>query len=234
VDTAVDVAKSAADMILLSNDLTVLNTGVTEGRRTFVNVMKYMQMGTSSNFGNMFSMAGAAVFLPFLPMLPTQILLNNMLYDISEVSIPMDYVDLSSVAEPCKWDLHFLRNFMIAMGALSSCFDFITFYVLYKVFNADQEMFRTGWFIESLATQVLVIFVIRTRNSPLKSRPHWLLIFSSLSIVAIGILFPFFKISAVFGFVRPGFFMLMILIVIAFCYLVSAQLLKRLFYRAYV
>ena len=233
VDTAVDVAKSAADIILLSKDLSVLNTGVTEGRRTFVNVMKYIQMGTSSNFGNMFSMAGAAVFLPFLPMLPTQILLNNMLYDLSEVAIPMDYVDANAVAAPCKWDLHLLRNFMITMGSLSSCFDFLTFHVLYKILNANQDAFRTGWFIESLATQVLVIFVIRTRSSPLKSKPHRLLILSSLLVVAIGVLFPFFKISSVFGFIRPESFTLMILAVIAFCYLLSAEFIKRIFYRTY-
>jgi Mg2+-importing ATPase len=185
VDTAVDVAKDAADMILLKHDLSVLCRGVVEGRRTFVNIMKYIMMGTSSNFGNMFSMAGAALFLPFLPMLPIQILLNNLLYDFSEIAIPLDRVDAEELRAPHAWDMQFIRNFMLVLGPVSSIFDFITFYVMQTVLRANEALFQTGWFIESLATQVLVIFVIRTRGNPIKSRPHPWLVASSLAVVAL-------------------------------------------------
>ncbi len=171
VDSAVDVAKAAADMIMLREDLNVLHAGVQEGRRTFANIMKYIMMGTSSNFGNMFSMAGATLFLPFLPMLPSQILLNNLLYDVSELPIPMDNVDNAYLTHPRHWDTAFIRNFMWVVGPVSSVFDFLTFFILLKVFGAGEALFHTGWFIESIATQVLVIFVIRTRGSPFKSRP---------------------------------------------------------------
>ncbi|HKF63354.1 MAG TPA: magnesium-translocating P-type ATPase, partial [Dongiaceae bacterium] len=171
VDTAVDVAKDAAAIILLERDLSVLGHGVREGRRTFGNVMKYVMMGTSSNFGNMFSMAGASLILPFLPMLPVQILLNNLLYDLSEMPIPMDEVDPEAMEAPPHWDVGFIRNFMLVLGPVSSLFDFLTFGLLLLVFGAGPALFQTGWFIESLATQVLVIFVIRTRRNPLQSRP---------------------------------------------------------------
>ena len=144
----------------------MLRDGIREGRRTFSNVLKYIMMGTSSNFGNMFSMAAATLFLPFLPMLPAQILLNNLLYDLSEVPIPMDAVDEEEMARPKKWDMSFIRKFMLMVGPVSSIFDFMTFYVLPTVFHANETLFRTGWFVESLATQVLVIFVIRARRSP--------------------------------------------------------------------
>jgi len=158
-------------MILLRKDLGVLAEGVREGRRTFVNILKYMMMGTSSNFGNMFSMAGGVLFLPFLPMLPTQILLNNLLYDLSETTIPIDRVDDAMVAQPRRWDLALVRKFMVGFGPLSSIFDFITFGLLLWLFDADEKLFHTGWFVESLATQVLVIFIIRTVH-PLQDRPH--------------------------------------------------------------
>jgi len=150
----------------------VLHEGVLEGRRTFANIMKYIMMGTSSNFGNMFSMAGASLLLPFLPMLPTQILLNNILYDISEVPIPLDEVDVEDVRRPQILDMTFIRNFMLVIGPISSAFDFLTFYILLLVLNADESLFRTGWFVESLSTQVLVIFIIRTRANPFKSRAN--------------------------------------------------------------
>ena len=169
VDSAVDVAKAAADMILLKQDLHVLYDGVLEGRRTFGNIMKYIMMGTSSNFGNMFSMAGASLFLPFLPMLPTQILLNNILYDISEVPIPLDEVDAEEILLPRVLNMNFIRNFMLVIGPISSLFDFLTFYIMLVVLKANEKLFQTGWFVESLCTQVLVIFIIRTRGSPLKS-----------------------------------------------------------------
>ena len=148
VDTAVDVAKEAAAMILLRKDLGVLADGVREGRRTFANILKYMMMGTSSNFGNMFSMAGGVLFLPFLPMLPIQILLNNLLYDLSEMTIPMDEVSDAMVAKPRRWDLAIVRKFMFVFGPLSSVFDFITFGLLLWVFRADEALFHTGWFVE--------------------------------------------------------------------------------------
>ncbi|MGC2049603.1 MAG: HAD-IC family P-type ATPase, partial [Gallionella sp.] len=231
VDSAVDVAKEAADMILLRHDLGVLHSGVIEGRRTFGNIMKYIMMGTSSNFGNMFSMAGAAVFLPFLPMLPTQILLNNMLYDVSEIPVPMDHVDHEELAKPRIWDMNFIRNFMLVVGPVSSLFDFLTFYVLLAVLHADQALFQTGWFIESLATQVLVIFVIRTRGNPLKSRPHPLLAATSLAVVAIAVLLPFTPVAAHFGFVPPPLKYFIILPAMTVAYLLMVELVKRHYYR---
>ena len=171
VDSAVDVAKDAADIILLRQDLGVLERGVTEGRRAFGNIMKFIMMAMSSNFGNMFSMAGATLILPFLPMLPVQILLNNLLYAVSEMPIPLDEVDSEITEKPEHWDMRFIRNFMLVMGPVSSIFDFLTFGLLLLVFHADEALFQTGWFIESLATQVLVIFVLRTRRNPLKQPP---------------------------------------------------------------
>ncbi len=182
VDTATEVAKDAADIILLEKDLDVLAEGVAEGRRIFANTMKYVLMGTSSNFGNMFSAAAASAVLPFLPMLPSQILLNNLLYDTGQLSIPTDRVDAEQLRAPAHWDVGFIRRFMLFFGPLSSLFDFLTFAVLLGVFHAGPDLFRTGWFIESMATQVLVIFVIRTRRSPFwKSRPARSLLVASTS-----------------------------------------------------
>jgi Mg2+-importing ATPase len=231
VDSAVDVAKEAADMILLRHDLHVLHAGVLEGRRTFGNIMKYIMMGTSSNFGNMFSMAGAALFLPFLPMLPTQILLNNILYDISEVPIPLDKVDTGEIVAPRALDLNFIRNYMLVIGPISSLFDFLTFYVLLAVLQADEKLFQTGWFVESLCTQVLVIFVIRTRGNPLKSRAHPLLTATSLAIVAIAVLLPLTPPGTHFGFVPPPARFYLILGVMVVVYLFAVELAKRAFYR---
>lgn len=218
-------------MILLKHDLQVLHSGVMEGRRTFGNIMKYILMGTSSNFGNMFSMAGAALFLPFLPMLPTQILLNNILYDISEVPIPLDEVDAAEMATPRVLDLDFIRNFMWVIGPISSLFDFLTFYLLLAVLQADEKLFQTGWFIESLCTQVLVIFVIRTRGNPLKSRPHPLLAATSLAVVTAAMLLPWLPIGAHFGFVPPPARFYLILGGMVLVYLACVELAKRGFYR---
>ena len=231
VDSAVDVAKEAADMILLRHDLHVLHAGVLEGRRTFGNIMKYIMMGTSSNFGNMFSMAGAALFLPFLPMLPTQILLNNILYDISEVPIPLDKVDAGEILAPRTLDLNFIRNYMLVIGPISSLFDFLTFYIMLVVLQADEKLFQTGWFVESLCTQVLVIFIIRTRGNPLKSRAHPLLTATSLAIVAIAVLLPFTPLGTHFGFVPPPLRFYLILGVMVLVYLFAVELAKRAFYR---
>lgn len=200
VDSAVDVAKAAADMVLLRPDLGILQEAVIEGRRTFGNIMKYILMGTSSNFGNMFSMAGAVLFLPFLPMLPTQILLNNILYDLSELPIPFDAVDAHDTAQPRVMDMGLIERFMFTVGPVSSLFDFITFAVLLKVFDASEALFQTGWFVESLCTQVLVIFVIRTRGLPWRSRPHPMLTATSLVVVALAMGLPFTPVGTAFGF----------------------------------
>ncbi|MGB8284986.1 MAG: magnesium-translocating P-type ATPase [Pseudolabrys sp.] len=233
VDGAVDVAKDAADIILLEHDLEVVERGVREGRRTFGNIMKYIMMGTSSNFGNMFSMAGASLILPFLPMLPIQVLLNNFLYDLSEVPIPMDDVDDELLAQPRHWDIKFIRNFMLVLGSVSSIFDFLTFGLLLWVFNATETLFQTGWFMESLATQVLVIFVIRTRGSPLRSRPNPLLAGTSLIVAAVGVLLPYTAIGRWFGFVPLPLTFLAALGAMVVCYLVLAEGVKRWFYRRF-
>ena len=227
VDTAVDVAKDAADMIMLERDLNVVADGVMEGRRTFGNIMKYLMMGTSSNFGNMFSMAGATLFLPFLPMLPVQILLNNLLYDVSEIAIPLDAVDEEYLASPRRWDIGLIQRFMLILGPVSSIFDFLTFYVLLHFFHADQLLFHTGWFVESLATQTLVLFVIRTSQNPLRSRPSRPLTATTLIIVAAGTLLPFSPLAGRLGFVPlPGsYFAYLVAATIA--YLVLVELGKR-------
>ncbi len=230
VDTAVDVAKEAADLILLKRDLSVLHDGVLEGRRTFANIRKYVMMGTSSNFGNMFSMAGASLFLPFLPMLPTQILLNNVLYDLSEVAIPLDHVDQAEVSGPQIWDMRFVRNFMWIIGPVSSLFDFLTFYVLLAVLNAQEALFQTGWFVESLATQVLVIFVIRTRGNPLKSRPHVALAATSLAVLIAAFALPFTELGRYFGFQPPPGRFFVIVVVLVLAYLAMVEAVKRVFY----
>jgi Mg2+-importing ATPase len=231
VDSAVDVAKAAADMILLERDLGVLHAGVIEGRRTFGNIMKYIAMGTSSNFGNMFSMAGASLFLPFLPMLPVQILLNNLLYDVSELPIPLDRVDDDYLSRPRHWDMKFIRNFMLLVGPVSSVFDFLLFYIMLAVFHAGEALFHTGWFIESMATQVLVIFIIRTRKNPFKSRPNPWLIACSLTVVAVAVLLPFTPAGVYLGFVAPPALFFFILILMLIAYLLAVEGMKQWFFR---
>jgi len=233
VDSAVDVAKAAAEMILLDRDLGVLQQGVIEGRRTFGNIMKYIMMGTSSNFGNMFSMAGGSLFLPFLPMLPTQILLNNMLYDMSEIPIPMDNVDEEYLVRPRQWDINFVRKFMLSVGPISSIFDFITFFVMIKFFQAGESLFHTGWFIESMATQVLVIFIIRTHKNPLKSRPNRWLTICSLIVVALAVLLPFTPLAGLLGFVAPPPLFFLVLTGMVILYLLIVEQVKQWFYRHY-
>ena len=231
VDSAVDVAKDAADIILLRQDLGVLERGVTEGRRAFGNIMKFIMMAMSSNFGNMFSMAGATLILPFLPMLPVQILLNNLLYAVSEMPIPLDEVDSEITEKPEHWDMRFIRNFMLVMGPVSSIFDFLTFGLLLLVFHANEALFQTGWFIESLATQVLVIFVLRTRRNPLKSRPHPLLATTSVAVVVLAVVLPFTPLGSWFGFVPPSAAFLLAIAGLTVSYLLLAQGAKWAFYR---
>ncbi|WP_042877213.1 magnesium-translocating P-type ATPase [Cupriavidus necator] len=233
VDSAVDVAKAAADMILLERDLVVLHAGVQEGRRTFGNIMKYIMMGTSSNFGNMFSMAGASLVLPFLPMLPVQILLNNLLYDVSELPIPLDRVDDDYLSHPRHWDMNFIRNFMLIIGPVSSIFDFLTFYIMLTVFHAGERLFHTGWFIESMATQVLVIFIIRTRRNPFRSYPNPWLIACSLAVVAVAVLLPFTPAGVHLGFVAPPAFFFLILAAMLLLYLLAVEGMKQWFFRRF-
>ena len=196
---AVDVARDAADIILLERALDVLHGGIIEGRKAFGNVLKYILMGTSSNFGNMFSMAAATLFLPFLPMLPTQILLNNFLYDLAQVTIPTDNVDPVYIQSPQKWNVRIIRNFMIAIGPISSIFDFLTFYILLAVFRSSETFFHTGWFVESLATQTLVLFVIRTAGRPWSNRPSLPLASTTVLIVIAGLVLPFSPLANLLG-----------------------------------
>jgi Mg2+-importing ATPase len=233
VDSATDVAKDAADVILLEKDLDVLADGVVEGRRIFANTLKYVLMGSSSNFGNMFSAAGASIFLGFLPMLPSQILLNNLLYDTSQLAIPTDNVDEEQLRRPSHWDIAFIRRFMIYFGPLSSVFDFLTFGVMLWVFHSGPEQFRTGWFVESLATQTLVIFAIRTRRIPFfRSHPSLPLTLAALGVVLVGALLPASPLAGALGFtpLPAGFFAALLGMVVAYLLLIEAG--KRLFYRA--
>ncbi|WP_084484540.1 magnesium-translocating P-type ATPase [Nocardia anaemiae] len=232
VDSATDVAKDAADVVLLEKDLQVLADGVVQGRRIFANTMKYVLMGTSSNFGNMVSAAGASAFLPFLPMLPSQILLNNLLYDTSQLAIPTDTVDPEQLARPARWDIGLIRRFMLVFGPISSLFDFATFAVMLLVFDADETLFHTGWFVESLATQTLVLFVIRTRRSPFfRSRPSVALMTAALAAVGIGAVLPATPLAHSLGFrsLPDGFFLALTIMVVA--YLGLAELGKRRFFR---
>jgi Mg2+-importing ATPase len=209
VSSAVDVAKDAADFILLERSLNVLHEGIIEGRMAFGNVMKYLLMGTSSNFGNMFSMAIASLFLPFLPMLPTQILFNNFLYDLAQVTIPTDHVDRTFIQKPQRWNVGMIRDFMIYIGPISSIYDFLTFFALLWVFSASEQLFHTGWFVESLATQTLVIFIIRTAGNPFRSRPSLALTSTTIAVVMAGIVIPFTSLGRILGFtpLPVGFFL---------------------------
>ena len=227
VMTATDVARDAADIILGRPGLAVLHRGIMEGRRASGNMMKYLLMGTSSNFGNMFSMAAASVFLPFLPMLPTQILLNNFLYDIAQVTIPTDHVDRTYIGRPQRWDMRLIRDFMLYIGPVSSLFDFLTFYVLLRVFHATETLFHTGWFVESLATQTLVLFVIRTMGSPFASRPSRALTLTTLAIVAVGVALPATPLAPLLGFTMPPPTYFGFLIPATFVYLGLVELVKR-------
>ncbi len=224
---AVDVARDAADLILLEPGLDVLHAGIIEGRKAFGNVLKYLLMGTSSNFGNMFSMAGASVFLPFLPMLPTQILLNNFLYDLAQVTIPSDNVDPAYVRKPQRWDIGLIRNFMVLIGPISSIYDFLTFYILLRIFHASEAFFHTGWFVESLATQTLVVFVIRTATNPWSSRPSRALTITVLTVVAAGLAIPFSPLAEPLGFIPLPAEFYVFLVLFVGTYLVLVELVKR-------
>jgi len=244
VDNAVDVAKESADIILSQNDLTVLAKGVLEGRKTFGNTMKYIQLGVSSNFGNMFSVAGASSFLPpgFLPMLPAQILLNNLLYDISQSTITTDKVDDEYVERPKRWDIGFIKRFMVSLGPVSSLFDYLTFFMMIFVFLPliplsmlslnDQHLFQTAWFIESICSQILVVFVIRTRRTPFwKSKPSKYLVISSIAIIAFAVTVPYTSLGALFSLVPPPPLFYAALALLLGSYIAVAEVVKYYFYK---
>ena len=232
VEAASDVAKDAADIVLVEKELGILAAGIIEGRRVFANTIKYVLMATSSNFGNMFSAAGASLFLPFLPMLPSQVLLNNLLYDAGEMTIPTDNVDLQLLRKPAHWDVRFIDRFMLVFGPISSVFDFATFGVMLWLLHAGPTLFRTGWFVESLMTQSLVIFVIRTQRVPFfASRPSVPLVVTTATCIAIAVALPFSPFAAFFGFTAlpPAFFVALLVMIATYLGLVEGG--KALFYR---
>lgn len=231
VDSAVDVAKEAADIVLLEKDLSVLSQGVVEGRKTFSNTMKYVFMATSANFGNMFSMALLSIFLPFLPMLPVQVLLTNLLTDLPEMTIAGDSVDPELVLQPRRWSIGFIRNFMVVFGILSSLFDYLTFGVLLFILHAGVEQFRTGWFVESVVSASMVVLVIRTRRPFFKSRPSKYLLAATLAVAAATFLLPYTPLAELFMFTPLPTYYLIIVAVIVTVYILSAEVVKRLFYR---
>lgn len=234
VNSAIDVAKDAATIVLLRKSLSVIADGIIDGRKTFNNTIKYILMGTSSNFGNMFSAAGASFFLPFLPMTPVQILLTNGLYDISQLSIPTDNVDPESLVKPRHWDINFIKNYMIFFGPLSSIYDFLTYGVMIFLFHAKGALFQTGWFIESVATQVLVVFIIRTARKPFfKSKPSIWLASTCLAVVAVGTILPFTPLSIHLGFVSPPPLYFGILVLLVITYLLLVETVKRIFLKKY-
>jgi P-type Mg2+ transporter len=217
---------------LTHKNLQILRDGVLEGRKVFGNTMKYILMGLSSNFGNMFSAAGAVVFLPFLPMMPVQILLNNFIYDVSQLTIPTDNVDDEWVVKAKRWDIKFIKRFMFFVGPISSLFDFATFFIFYYGFRASESVFQTAWFLESLMTQTLVIHIIRTKKIPfLQSRPSFLLLISTFSAVLVGWLIPYTPIGEFFGLVPLPLYMLGTIIGTAIVYLGLVEIGKRIFYR---
>jgi Mg2+-importing ATPase len=231
VESAVDVAKESAHLVLLEKDLGVLARGVQEGRKTFANTLKYVFMATSANFGNMFSMAGASLFLPFLPLLPRQILLTNLMTDFPEMTIATDNVDSEMVERPRRWDVNFIRNFMVAFGILSSVFDYITFGVLLFVLHASVDLFRTGWFVESVVSASLIVLVIRSRRPFFKSTPGRHLLIATLMIAGAALIFPFTLLGVLFGFKSLPIPFLLVMAIIVVLYIILGDVAKRTFYK---
>ncbi len=231
VDSAVDVAKEAADIVLLEKDLGVLVRGVREGRTTFANTLKYVSMATSANFGNMFSMAGVSLFLPFLPLLPKQILLTNLMTDFPEMTIATDDVDADMVARPRRWNIGFIRKFMVTFGILSSVFDYLTFGLLVSVLHSTPEQFRTGWFLESVVSASLIVLVIRTRKPFFRSRPGKFLILATLLVVVATLALPFTPAARLFDFRPLPMSFVILLGGIVALYIVATEITKKLFYR---
>jgi Mg2+-importing ATPase len=236
VNSAVDIAKESSDIILLENSLLVLEQGVMEGRRVFGNIIKYIKMAASSNFGNMFSVVGASAFLPFLPMLPIQVLTNNLLYDFSQIPIPTDEVDADWLTQPRQWTIGSLQRFILFIGPISSIFDYATFFIMLYIFNAwnNPALFHTGWFVESLFTQTLIIHVIRTNKIPfIESRASWPLILTSLGIVAFGAWLTISPLATTLGFVRLPPLYWGLLAVMLVCYVALTQVVKTWFYKKF-
>jgi Mg2+-importing ATPase len=231
VDTAADVAKDAADIVLLEKDLGVLVEGVREGRTTFANTLKYVFMATSANFGNMFSMAGVSLFIPFLPLLPKQILLTNLLTDFPEMTIATDSVDEQMIDYPRRWDIKAIRKFMITFGLVSSFFDYLTFGLLLLVLHANEGQFRTGWFLESVISASMIVLVIRSRKPFFRSRPGKYLLIATLSIAVITLFFPFTPLGNIFGFSPLPLSTYLLLLLIVVLYILAAEITKRIFYR---
>jgi len=231
VESAVDVAKEAADIVLLEKDLRVLVQGVREGRTTFANTLKYVFMATSANFGNMFSMAGVSLFLPFLPLLPKQILLTNLMTDFPEMTIATDRVDAEMIDHPRRWDIKAIRKFMITFGLVSSVFDYLTFGVLLLILHATQDQFRTGWFLESVISASLIVLVIRSRKPFFKSRPSKYLFIATLIVVIVTVILPFTLLGEIFGFTRLSISLHLLLGAIVVLYIVTAEMAKTIFYQ---
>ena len=231
VESAVDVAKEAADIVLLEKDLGVLVQGVREGRTTFANTLKYVFMATSANFGNMFSMAGVSLFLPFLPLLPKQILLTNLLTDFPEMTIATDRVDSEMVDYPRRWDIKAIRKFMITFGLVSSVFDYLTFGALVTILHATQDQFRTGWFLESVISASLIVLVIRSRKPFFKSRPAKYLLMATLLTVIVTVVLPFTPLGGIFGFSRLPISFLLLIGIIIIAYIITAEMAKTVFYK---
>jgi P-type Mg2+ transporter len=233
VESAVDVAKEAADIVLLERDLGVLAHGVRMGRQTFANTLKYVFITTSANFGNMVSMAGVSLFLPFLPLLPKQILLNNFLSDVPSMTIATDRVDREQVDRPRRWDIRFIRNFMVVFGLVSSAFDFLTFGALLHLLRATEGQFQTGWFLESLMTELFIVLVIRTRGPFFRSRPGTLLLIATLLVASTTIFLPYTSLGALFGFVPLPAGFVLLLLAITGAYLLASELVKGWFFRRF-
>src|SRR5205809_2047669 len=231
VESAVDVAKEAADIVLLEKDLGVLVMDVLEGRTTFANTLKYVFMATSANFGNMFSMAGVSLFLPFLPLLPKQILLTNLLTDFPEMTIATDRVDVEMVDYPRRWDIKAIRKFMMTFGLLSSVFDYLTFGLLLLVMKEDQKIFQTGWFLESVISASLIVLVIRSRKPFFKSRPSKFLLMATLLVVILTVILPLTPIGEIFGFTRLSISFLVLIGIIIMAYIITAEMAKTIFYQ---
>jgi Mg2+-importing ATPase len=230
VNNAVDVAKEAAAIVLLEKDLSVLVAGVREGRTTFANTLKYVFMTTSANFGNMFSMAGASLFLPFLPLLPKQVLLTNLLTDFPEMTIASDRVDSDMVAQPRRWNIRFIKKFMVTFGFVSSIFDYMTFGLLLWL-QVPLEQFRTGWFLESVISAALIIFVVRSKKPVFKSRPGHYLMAATLAIVGLTLALPYCPLAPLIGLQPLPLRVLGLLGLIVLLYMLTAEAAKRLFYR---
>jgi len=224
------VAKDAADFVLLNKDLAILRQGIDEGRVTFANTLKYILTTISANFGNMFSMAGASLLIPFLPLLAPQILLNNFLSDIPAITIASDNVDPEMVEKPHRWNTKFIRNYMMLFGLVSSIFDFLAFGTLLLVFHASPEEFRTGWFIESLITELVIALVVRTRHHFFRSRPGILLLVSTLIFIAITLILPYLPFISVFGFIPLPAPLMLTMLGLTMLYVLATELTKKYFY----